>query len=151
MQSAFTHLRQTRKNILNIVNSCSLEQLNSIPHGFNNNLIWNFGHVLVTQQLLCYRLAGLDAAFENKVIDAYRKGSSPKNPVSESTLEFFKNHCFATLDQMEKDYNAAVFQNYKAYPKSFGVTLNNIEEAIQFNTIHEAMHLGTMIALKKLV
>ncbi len=25
------------------------------PPNFNNNLIWNIGHILVTQQLLCYR------------------------------------------------------------------------------------------------
>ncbi|GAB5555619.1 MAG: DinB family protein [Saprospiraceae bacterium] len=151
MQATFTHLRQTRQNIFKIVESYGLEQLNVIPQGFNNNLIWNFGHVLVTQQLLCYRLAGLEAAFENKVIDAYRKGSSPKEPASETELQNFKNHCFSLLDQLEKDYAAGLFQNYKPYPTSFGVTLNNIEEAIQFNTIHEAMHLGTMIALRKLV
>lgn len=151
MQATFAHLRQTRQNILNLIESCDLEQLNVIPQGFNNNLIWNFGHALVTQQLLCYRLAGLEAAFENSIIDAYRKGSSPKAPASDVALQNFKNHCFSLLDQLEKDYAAGIFQNYKPYPTSFGVTLNNIEEAIQFNTIHEAMHLGTMIAMRKLV
>jgi len=34
----------------------SLEQLNKIPEGFNNNLIWNIAHCVVTQQLLCYKV-----------------------------------------------------------------------------------------------
>lgn len=151
MQATFTHLRQTRQNILNIVESYDLAQLNTIPPGFNNNLIWNFGHVLVTQQLLCYRLAGLAAAFENKLIDTYRKGSSPTTPATEVELALFKANCFLLLDQLEADYAAGLFTSYKPYPTSFGVTLDRIETAIQFNTLHEAMHLGTMIAMRKLV
>lgn len=151
MQATIAVLRQTRQNIINLINSYNTEQLNRIPKGFNNNLIWNFGHVLVTQQLLCYRLAGLECTFKNHLIDAYRKGSSPKGSISESEIQFFKDHCFSLIDQLEKDYAAGRFQDYNTYATSFGTTLHSIEEAITFNTIHEAMHLGTMIAMQKLV
>jgi hypothetical protein len=151
MQATIAILRQTRQNIINLINNYNTEQLNQIPKGFNNNLIWNFGHILVTQQLLCYRLAGLDCALENSVIDAYRKGSSPKGPITEGEIQFLKEHCFALVDQLEKDYAAGRFQEYQTYSTSYGTTLHNIEEAITFNTVHEAMHLGSMIAMQKLV
>jgi hypothetical protein len=35
----------------------NLDQLNTIPEGFNNNLIWNIGHIIVSQQLLVYKLS----------------------------------------------------------------------------------------------
>jgi hypothetical protein len=52
---------------------------------------------------------------------------------------------------MEKDYAAGLFNEYKAYPTSFGVTLSEIEEAIMFNNVHEGMHLGYCIALRKVI
>ena len=48
------------RNILNtFFEKCSLEELNKIPEGFNNNVIWNIAHVVVTQQLLVYDMSGL--------------------------------------------------------------------------------------------
>jgi hypothetical protein len=35
----------------------TLEQLNKIPEGYNNNLIWNIAHVVVVQQMLVYKLS----------------------------------------------------------------------------------------------
>ena len=50
-------LKATRSNIAKLVEGLSIEQLNHIPEGFNNNLAWNIGHILVTQELLIYRLS----------------------------------------------------------------------------------------------
>lgn len=50
-------LNATRQNILTLMQGLSADQLNKMSAGFNNNLIWNAGHVLVTQQLLYYKLS----------------------------------------------------------------------------------------------
>lgn len=42
----------------------SLEQLNKIPAGFNNNLIWNIGHIIVAQQSLIYQLSNLQCKYQ---------------------------------------------------------------------------------------
>ena len=75
-------LRQTRQNILARMADLTLAQLNIIPVGFSNNLIWNFGHVLVTQQLLCYKRSGQEMLVEEEIVNKYRKGSRPAAPVS---------------------------------------------------------------------
>lgn len=151
MQHSFDILRQTRRNILSIINSHDLDQLNEIPTGFNNNLAWNFGHVLVTQQLLCYRLAGLEANLGDQWIEAYRKGTKPEARLSKMGLDYLREQFLALADQMEEDYNKELFQEYKPYETSFGIKLTAIEEAIAFNNVHEGMHLGAMIALRKMV
>jgi uncharacterized damage-inducible protein DinB len=151
MQHSFDILRQTRRNILSIINSHDLDQLNEIPIGFNNNLAWNFGHVLVTQQLLCYRLAGQEVHLGEQWIEAYRKGTKPEGRLSTMGLDYLREQFLRLADQMEEDYNNELFQEYKPYETSFGIKLNSIEEAITFNNVHEGMHLGAMIALRKMV
>ena len=151
MEQTFTILKQTRANILKLVNSLSEEQMNTIPQGFNNNLAWNLGHVVVTQQLLCYRLSNLECGVSNEIIQAFRKGSKPEAKITAQEIDLFKDQMVSLIDQTIVDFQAGKFQSYKEYPTSFGVTLNNIEAAIQFNNVHEAMHLGTMMAMRKLV
>lgn len=141
----------TRNNALNLVKGLKEDQLNFVPTRFNNNLIWNLGHMLITQQLLCYRLSGNDTFISNELIEKYRKGSKPENSVSTQEIENIKTWLVESPQMLERDYNLGMFKSYKEYTTSYGVTLKSIEDAIIFNNMHESMHLGTMIALKKLV
>ena len=58
MDQEFEILLITRKNLLNSIKDLSIDELTKIPNGFNNNIIWNAGHNLATQQLLVYKLSG---------------------------------------------------------------------------------------------
>ena len=52
MQSTFD-ITQSSRNILHkFLINYSLEQLNKVPEGYNNNLIWNIAHIVVVQQML---------------------------------------------------------------------------------------------------
>ena len=144
-------VRQTRQNMQRLMGGLAIEQLNAIPDGFRNNLIWNYGHVIVTQQLLCYGLSGQKTFVDKSLIESYRKGTAPDGFVDQVAFEELQTLSTAALDQFQNDYVQGVFQDFKLYPTSFGVELSRIEEAFQFNLAHEAMHLGTMLAIKKLV
>ena len=88
---------------------------------------------------------------DNEMVKAYRKGSKPHGKVSQSEYDELVHLSQSTIDDLEKDYNDELFQEYKLYTTSYNMTLTNIEEAIQFNNVHEAMHLGTCLALKKFI
>jgi hypothetical protein len=45
------------------VAALDLAQLNIVPDGFNNSIAWNIAHILVTQQLLHYKLSGKDCVY----------------------------------------------------------------------------------------
>lgn len=148
---AFEVLKITRNNILKTFDGLSIKELNRIPDGFNNNLIWNFGHVVATQQILCYGLSGNKAFVSNEIIDTYRKGTKPESVVSAEGLEELKKLSKAAIIQMEKDYAAGLFKEYKSYTTSYGTTISSIDEAIMFNNVHEGLHFGYCIALRKVV
>ena len=151
MKKHFEYLRVTRNNVLKLIENLDLAQLNKIPEGFNNNLAWNLGHIVATQQLLCYGLSSLPMELENDFISSYRKGSKPEGDISQADLDFMKNQMIVLADKVEDDYANGIFKDYKEYATSFNATLSSIEDAILFNNMHETMHLGFMIALKKMV
>ncbi|MFT4751547.1 MAG: hypothetical protein ACJATN_002744 [Neolewinella sp.] len=141
-------LLAARKNIRGIFTAHSLEQVNEIPSGFNNNLVWNAGHVVATMELLVYALAGQQTPSGREFTDRYRKGTRPEGAVSQEACDLIAAKLLEGVDLLAKDLEAKDFSNYKEYPTSFGVTIGGVDDALGFNNMHEAMHLGTMIALR---
>jgi len=151
MQYHLDALKTTRKNILKVVDGFTTKQLNKIPEGFSNNLAWHLGHVLITQQLLVYKFSGLAPKVSDEWIAKYKKGSKPEAFISQEEINSIKEQLASSPTQVEKDFAEGIFQSFKTYPTSYGMTLNSTEDAIIFNNMHEAMHLGNMISMKKLV
>lgn len=138
--------------MLRVIDGLSIAQLNQIPHGFNNNLIWNLAHALVTQQILVYKFSGLPVNVPATWIESFKKGSSPKDTfVDETTKNEIIHQLMETIALLEVDIEAGKFSQYEVYTTSFGLTLHDAIEAMQFNNVHEAMHLGYMMALKRAV
>ncbi len=144
-------LRATRKNLQGIYDNYNFEQLNMVPAGFNNNLLWNAGHVIATMELLTYGLAGLPLPSGEAFINRYRKGSRPEPPCPEEDYGLIGEGLQQRVDLLVHDLEHKDFSNFREYTTSYGVTLSSIEDALVFNNLHEAMHLGTMLALQKLL
>lgn len=151
MQKKFDDLLQTRKFLLKITESLTNEQLNTIPEGFKNNIAWNIAHLVVTQQLLCYKLSGIKCLVSEEMITNYQKGSVPNHQVSKEEFDTIKTLFLELPVQLEKDYCMGVFKNYNTYTTSIGVTLNSVDEAIPFNLYHEGIHLGVVLQLLKFI
>ena len=145
-------LRATRRNILRIIENYSLEQLNTIPSGFNNNLLWNAGHVVATQQILIYGMANQEFGIPQTFIDQFRKGTAPTAAYDQEMLDLISGYLIQTPEILESDYKNGVFGNhFRTYQTSYGVVLSSIEEAITFNNAHEGLHFGYCLALRKLL
>ena len=53
--------------------------------------------------------------------------------------------------KLEEDFKNGIFKNYNNYTTIVDVTLTDVNEAIAFNTLHEGIHLGIILQLKKFV
>jgi hypothetical protein len=126
-----------------------VDSLNKIPEGFNNNLIWNMGHVVVTQELLCYGLSGQNLHLSDDMVACFRKGTAPEKVVTSAEIKTIRGILDTSIDQLEKDYQDGVFQKFKPYKTSYGADFDRIEQAIQFDLAHEAMHLGAILSIIK--
>ena len=151
MNWAFDINIKNRTLLESILDTYSLEQLNKIPKGFSNNMIWNIAHTVVTQQILIYRLSGLPPMVSDDVIARFKKGTKPDGDVSQTEVEAIRSLLFSTIEKTKTDYNNKVFKHFDEYTVSTKSTLTNVEEAIDFNNFHEGIHLGTIMALRKFV
>ena len=151
MTNEFDTLLASRKLTLDFIKDFNPEQLNHIPQGFKNNLIWNMGHLVVTQQLLWYALSGKDMLINTKMVEKYQKGSKPSGLVDADEIKEIKELLVTLPKKSIEDYNNGLFKTYDSYTTSFEVTLNSIEDGIKFNNFHEGLHVGTIMALRKLV
>lgn len=149
MQHPLEITRVNRKALEKLLNNYSIEELNKVPTGFNNNLIWNIAHVVVTQQLLVYKLSGLPLMIDEQMVDRYKKGTKTEHVATAEEVKEIRALLFSTLDQTEKDLEEGIFKKYMEYPTSTGFVLKSIEDAITFNNFHEGIHLGYILALKK--
>ena len=151
MLDTISLLNATRQNILRVMQNLSADQLNQVPAGFNNNLIWNAGHVLVTQQLLYYKLSELTSHVEETTIERYRRGTKPEGRVAQKEIDYIRQRLAETVALVEQDIAKDIFQSFRPYTTTFGVELKSIQDAMRFNNLHETLHLGYMMAQKRLV
>lgn len=152
MDFTFQVLKNTRNIFTKIIENNDLKDLNKIPEGFNNNIIWNIGHAVVSEQLLAYKLSGLEPMLSEEMINKYRKDSKPQGDLTQEEVNEIKVLLLPTLNKTASDYSNGVFKDYNAYTVSTtGNTLNNIDEALQFIAIHEGLHYGYVLALLKAV
>lgn len=142
-------IRTTRLFLIDMLKEISVEQLNEVPHNFNNNIIWNLAHLVAAQQGLCYLRAGLKPVVETSFTDLYKSGTKPEQFVDAGQVEIIKEKCISSLDRLGVNYDNAVFNNYPSWTSRYGVTINNIDDAIGFLGFHEGIHFGAIQALKR--
>ncbi len=123
MDQEFEILLITRKNLLNSIKDLSIDELTKIPNGFNNNIIWNAGHNLATQQLLVYKLSGQSPVIPGELIEKYRKGTSAPKNVSENEINEIKGLLISSAKLMQQDYDSGLFTEYSEYTTSYNITL----------------------------
>jgi hypothetical protein len=143
--------RKTRENFIRLIETSTVEELNEIPAGFNNNIIWNFGHIVSSQQGLCYILSNVEPVIEKQHMVPFRKGTKPEKFISAEEINTLKELMRSTIDQLEEDLKSNKFLNYNAFMTDFGVEVKSNAEAVQFFVVHDALHYGIASTLKKVI
>ena len=144
-------IRKIRRFLLEFIKDLDIDQLNKIPRGFNNNMIWNIAHLIAGQQGVCYIRAGLKTWVEEDFFNAYKPGTKPLSRMDEEQVEKIKELFFSTLDILEQDYQKALWNSYPAWTTRYGLEVKSIDDAMDFLLVHEGLHLGYVMALKKVV
>lgn len=152
MTTTFKYIIQARKAFIELIDSLSIAQLNHIPEGFNNNIIWNFGHIVVATQGLCYLRTGVKPDYVIKYGAAYTKGSKPTYTVSSEEVQDLKKLAIETIQQIEQDYDKGLFHAITPFAtETYKETMPTIEDVITTTAGHDNLHYGYAIAQRRLI
>ena len=151
MESIFRTLRTSRKLYSDFLDKYTLDQLNKVPEGFSNNLIWNIGHIIVAQQSLIYASSGLETYISDELVDLYKPGTKPSGQATECDVKEIKALLMSLVDKTEADFTQGKFVTYNERMTRTGFYLSSLTDAFEFNNYHEGIHLGYMMSIRKFV
>ena len=153
MQETFKFIIKTRQKFIELIDSLSVEQLNKVPAGFNNNIIWNFGHIVVSTQTLVYVRTGIKADTSwVKYNEDYRKDTKPTRFVEQAEIDELKEIAIHSIEQITKDYEDGLFGEITSFSTAtYGYPMDTVEEVIALTSGHDNVHYGYALAQRKLV
>ena len=144
-------IRKTRRFLLETIKDLTNKQWNTIPTGFNNNIAWNLGHMVASQQGICYARAGMSVKVPEDFFNSYKPGSKPERNISDAEIETIKELVFSSLDVFEQDYKNGLWPSYPAWTSRSGIEVDSIDKAVDFLQYHEGLHSGYILTMKRIV
>lgn len=149
--SDLRNLKFIRKAFVNTIADLSDEQLNAIPQGFKNNVIWNLAHSICSTQSMCYGPSGNDIGISPDLLEKYKMGTKPEGAISSEEINYWKELAKSSIVKMEEDLSNDTFKNYNAWNVSRSNKIESVHDALSFSYFHEGTHFGYVMAMKKLI
>lgn len=152
-EQIFNFIIQTRQAFIQLVDSLTIDELNHIPEGFNNNIIWNFGHIVVSTQSLCYVRTGIktDASWI-KYNDDFKRESKPSRFINADEVNELKALALSTIKDIQSDYHNGIFDKVQPFATStYKVEMNTFGEILVTTAGHDNIHLGYALAQRRLI
>ncbi|MEZ4805176.1 MAG: DinB family protein [Bacteroidia bacterium] len=150
MESAFNTWKTNRENSIQLIQRYTVEQMNTTPKGFSNNLIWNIGHIVVVQQMLWYKASHLPMLVSDDLVHRF-KPVRPEMPVTAEECKSLLELMSGLMVQSIEDYRKGIFQKFNPLRTQTGFELNNFDDAVNFNNYHEGVHYGLLLNIRKFV
>lgn len=147
----FDQILFLRNVTLFTVKDLTAEEADLIPEGFNNNILWNLGHLCYSQEKFAFHFAGESMETPQEFAQLFAMGTKPSDWTTQPPT-------LAELVQLLTDQPNRIRARLtdrldEVVPNPFtipGLTLNTIGQLLSFNMYHEGIHVQTIRMLKKL-
>lgn len=137
-----------REFVLTLLEDTDSRSLEVIPDGFKNNLLWQFGHLATVGEILGAFYFNMDAEVYEKWKGYFDYGTSPNDfddntPGIDEVRELLKSQLAKYKDISEEKLNEDLPE------KAFKA--DTVGQMMAFIILHEAIHVGKIEEMKKLV
>ncbi len=150
MERKIDNIKSVREFLLQQIAGLTIAQLNQIPQGYNNNIIWNLAHLISGQQGIFYGRMGLPIIVEERYYAPYRPGTKPPHNLDADEVTVIKELLISTIEQLKLDYQQGLFEGYPAWTAlPYGIRITDVGDAVDFLTFHDGLHTGYIMAQKR--
>jgi hypothetical protein len=152
-QTIFKHMETVRGITEQTMKKIPVEVLDIIPHGFNNNIRWNFGHIAFVQEKLVYELLGEEMNIPKDYEQLFGAGTKPAE--WQETPPLFTEIAEVLIKQKTriKDFlKGRLHENLTTpFTNRGGITFYTVGEVFLYSFYHEALHIESIKQLYKSV
>ncbi|WP_454801316.1 DinB family protein [Mucilaginibacter phyllosphaerae] len=143
-------LEENRKLLLNHTANLNEHQYNLVPPGYNNNIIWNMGHLLVVSENILYKDSPYHRPVQELIKPRFQRGSQPEDVVSDDEILLIRHSLMQTAGFYIKTMGIG------EAIEELGASSNSVvplvsEERMQFLLFHEQIHYNRINRLMQLV
>jgi hypothetical protein len=141
-----------RQNLLNVLEPVTEEQARIIPPQFNNNILWNAGHTLLTVENFLFSDTGRNSALPPNYKELFSRGTKPEDWTGDvpalrkiiTELTEQRNRVrIAFAEKLDEPITAQYPFQVEPPPAAVG-------DILSFAVYHEGTHTGSIRALKKM-
>jgi uncharacterized damage-inducible protein DinB len=144
----------TRTTLMKSIESISEADADLMPNEFNNTIRWNIGHILtVTDRtfIIAKSITQLPPSFKG----LFAPGTSPKGWSNDiPSLEELFSHLEQQKIEIQEIFSHSIDEKLET-PFTLklygGYELNSVGELLNYFVFHEAMHIGYINALKRVL
>ncbi len=147
----FEILKASRIRLLQVMETVDNTILFKIPETFNNNIVWQIGHCITSQQRHMYMRSGLPMHISQEFMEAFKIGTAPHTWKKTPDIDEIKHLLLYTVNQLSKDLTSGIFVEYQSFSLPIGFSINNHIQALQAANFHEAEHSGIILSYLKLL
>ena len=146
----FDHLAFARATTLLVVEGVSESGATKIPEGFNNNILWNLGHVYLSLERFALHFAGEPVQIPESFATFFGGGTKPVDWVGEppalaEVLELLKEQPNRIREKLQNRLNETVAQPITIR----NVKLSTVGELLSFSLFPEGMHVQNLKILRR--
>lgn len=131
-------LAEKRKKLLEITKDLTVGQYNLVPPGFNNNIVWNMGHIIAVSERVMFNESGYTPPIHPISFAPYARGTRPDKPVKEEEISYLRNYLSAITTMFDGDSLSDT-----AVPSVTQIG----SRAMQFVLLHEDYHYRTVVRM----
>lgn len=140
------------KKVIELISTTPLDIINEIPQGFNNNIAWNFGHLVTSSYSLSFRVTGADLNIQIPYFEKFKKGTKPEGWVSEDELSNLTTLAHKFSNDIRQAMAANKFENITSYTtQTFEVPITNIQDMLVTTAMHSTLHWQIIKDYKKIL
>lgn len=147
----FKASHSTRRTIAFLLSKLPIDQINAIPEGARNNILWNAAHIISVQQLIVNRRAGAPYTESRELTSLYKPGTLPTVIADRGYINMVAERLVVSGMEMEKNYHDGMFDTYEPFTTRTKMELVSSADAITFELFHVGLHLGYIMSYVNLM